>query len=1321
MNNKLIACCKLLIGILFFIISNRAFCQFDENATYVPPSPSASAILKYANTPVNMYTGVPSVNPELHTLTARGGFKFPIFLNYHASGIKVQDVSNNVGIGWSLSTDCMITRILRGLPDESANGYFGSTMGDKITHLLDTVTMNGIINNTLDAEPDLFYYSLNGLYGKFVFNKNGGVVMLSDNNIRILNTPFKKELGVDGWILEDLQGNMFYLGTNASSIENTQATAYGEASHNEYLQFNSTWYLTKIVTSNNIETINFNYDSGNPIKITNYRKRQKFRNKITATFNKGVYFFGIPLSQPSVTTEFQTTDLDTWDNNIEEIISNPRYLVSIVTSNESAYFVYNSQNNRMDLPYGWILKKIIIKDYKGESLKSFGLNQDYFYSAKDVDYLESVSFNTINTLDDRINNSSDMNQIIQWQAQVTQVKNLLTSSTETLSDAQYLNQLNTITQSNAFQPLPATPDRYRLRLNAVTLYLGNNSSSSLQLYNFQYNNLVNLPPRYSKKMDHWGYYNNNTYGYFPGDVNVFGYPTGNATIDEASKQPDTGRMKANMLQKITYETGAYKLFLMEANSAYNSVSSINRIIGGLRVAQIVNAGDSFTKPLIEKYTYVDNLGNSTGKLINPTPIYVSYIEHSESQILYVPAPYTAPTSIPPFTQMHGDVVSPIPMNTFNWASIATVLQNLVENGFTQSQTRYTPFIIRNSTSVNELLDVDGIAVGYSQVTQEHMGQGKTVNLFSDINDYPDYTNQLRVDKNFITVGRISPNLCPYTPATSYSCARGYLKQSLVYDKNLNLLRRTTNNYSFNTVADSVKGFKCSIGKITTINGAFQSINTFYYNIGNYYNVSKQLLQTQTTEENFVTGNGTPIVKTSTFSYNAPYPSLIGNQTVQNSDGNIYSTNYKYVLNKDQVTYSNQSEIDAANKLFNDGKFGVLLDQTTTNNTKILTSNKIGYRNWLINGNTLTLPEILYRNSGSTIVPKVQYYSYNQYGNVLNFGYVSGAKKSFQYGNNFLYPVAQAINATSNDIFYDGFEDGNGNSSLGDSKTGHFSFLGSYTKSLTGLDIGIYMLTYWIKSGGIWSLQTSAINVTTNAYTISISGQIDDVRFVPVNCQLVTYTFDSWLGMTSSTDLKNNATYYEYDILQRLINVKDQLGNIVKSYGYNYANQPISPNPVNQLYFNTPRSSVYTSACSSGYYGSPVTYSIDAGTYSSTISQNDADQQAQNDLDTNGQAFANGSHGLCSNLFSMINTSSVGFTVTFSAGSNINFNFPPGSNMNVQIPPGTYTLIVSPSGSPVSVQMNLGQRQAVFTPGYTFNSVVIGPGGTDFSLKIQDNF
>jgi hypothetical protein len=51
------------------------------------------------------------------------------------------------------------------------------------------------------------------------------------------------------------------------------------------------------------------------------------------------------------------------------------------------------------------------------------------------------------------------------------------------------------------------------------------------------------------------------------------------------------------------------------------------------------------------------------------------------------------------------------------------------------------------------------------------------------------------------------------------------------------------------------------------------------------------------------------------------------------------------------------------------------------------------------------------------------------------------------------------------------------------------------------------------------------------------------------------------------------------------------------------------------------------SCGKGYEGSTVTYTVPAGKYSSTISVDDANAKAVNDLNTNKQTYAN-NNGTC---------------------------------------------------------------------------------------------
>ncbi|MBB6500772.1 hypothetical protein [Pedobacter cryoconitis] len=204
------------------------------------------------------------------------------------------------------------------------------------------------------------------------------------------------------------------------------------------------------------------------------------------------------------------------------------------------------------------------------------------------------------------------------------------------------------------------------------------------------------------------------------------------------------------------------------------------------------------------------------------------------------------------------------------------------------------------------------------------------------------------------------------------------------------------------------------------------------------------------------------------------------------------------------------------------------------------------------------PQQINVQTGTTsLEAREQFYAYDASGNLLEQSKTGGAHSAYQWDYNGTYLVAQANNAKNQDIFYDSFENGNGNSTVNDSKTGHYSYTGGYSKALSGLDAGSYILTYWLKSASdnTWSLQTSPVNVAASTYSISIpAGQIDDVCFYPSNAQMTTYTYDPLVGMTSSTDSKNMTTYYEYDGLQRLINIKDNNRNIIKHTDYHYQNQ-----------------------------------------------------------------------------------------------------------------------------------------------------------------------
>jgi hypothetical protein len=342
---------------------------------------------------------------------------------------------------------------------------------------------------------------------------------------------------------------------------------------------------------------------------------------------------------------------------------------------------------------------------------------------------------------------------------------------------------------------------------------------------------------------------------------------------------------------------------------------------------------------------------------------------------------------------------------------------------------------------------------------------------------------------------------------------------------------------------------------------------------------------------------------------------------------------------------------------------------------------------------------------------------NNNGNLLTVARQNGPPSSYLWGYGKAYVIAEVKNALWSDIFYEGFEDGNGNS--GDAKTGHVSFVGTYSKALTGLDNGAYRLTYWKKTGSAWILKDTSINVSGGTCTISTSGQVDDIRFYPSTAQMTTYTYEPLIGVSSTTDAKGEVTYYEYDGFQRLMNIKDQYGNIVKSFCYNYARQVNGCNINLPIYTNSVVSRTYTRNCGAGYSGSAVTYTVQAGRYTSNLSQADADNQAQNDLNANGQNYAN-SNGTCTQLINitLTNTTGADYVAYYStATGSFPITFKQGTTPT-SLPAGTYSLSVYPISGMILRTFTLGTRPPVSNvPQTNFTNVNINTGSSDLTLSV----
>ncbi|MDJ1503570.1 RHS repeat domain-containing protein [Xanthocytophaga agilis] len=354
----------LLIGIFHLVIS--AYSQ-DSGAgltSYTPPSPNASALAKYANIPISLYTGTPQIDIPLADLSFQGG-KVPVSLSYHASGVKVQDIASSCGLGWSLNSGGVITRIVRGLPDEDENGYCGANKaGEKLTQQ-STPSIDYLIKVTredLDAEPDLFYFNVMGLSGRFILDAAGNPVLLPYQDVLI--KPAIGPLGGVSWVITDNKGYIYVFKDNDSFREKTSAKLEDE-NDTKWKSFTSSWYLSEVRSPSNQLLANFAYETVNEIKYKTYAS-------ISAL---GIRFYqlGAPDDPILINTDLYFRSLN------RDLKVSAKYISKIQTSLGEISFNYDT---RLDLINGKRLSSMTLVNTFGKQLiqRYIFNNNDYFIS-----------------------------------------------------------------------------------------------------------------------------------------------------------------------------------------------------------------------------------------------------------------------------------------------------------------------------------------------------------------------------------------------------------------------------------------------------------------------------------------------------------------------------------------------------------------------------------------------------------------------------------------------------------------------------------------------------------------------------------------------------------------------------------------------------------------------------------------------------------------------------------------------------------------------------------------------------------------------------
>jgi len=349
---------KLTAIFLMFVIFNNIsiYCQ-DAYNNVIPPPPDAASLAKYADFPVNLYNGIPQIDIPLWTIEM-DGVKVPISLSYHASGITVAEVASWVGLGWTLNCGGVITRSVRGLPDDQANGFLRSTYSANTVPVCpNTLGTNkqaydyyrGSVDGYNDIEPDMFYFNFCDRSGKFVLDKNFNVHLIPYQKLQF--SPM--DIGLFPWVITTEDGTIFTF--DEIEATNNVTTTYTVPTSFSSNNYNTSWYLKEIKSASGKNKINFEY------------------TPFTESYN-------MPVSE----TKYQFASIPDPGNcrpkqNSTSSSSNTIYskrISKITFPSGSIEFIPGSY--RYDLQGSQVLDEIIIKDNNGNPIKMFKFSYNYF-------------------------------------------------------------------------------------------------------------------------------------------------------------------------------------------------------------------------------------------------------------------------------------------------------------------------------------------------------------------------------------------------------------------------------------------------------------------------------------------------------------------------------------------------------------------------------------------------------------------------------------------------------------------------------------------------------------------------------------------------------------------------------------------------------------------------------------------------------------------------------------------------------------------------------------------------------------------------------
>ncbi len=1027
------------------------------------PSPNAMSLGLYGEVPVSLFTGKPKIEIPFYEVKC-GELRLPISLSYNSAAVRPNAHPGWVGMGWALNAGGLITRKIKGVPDEyyikeNRSSILGhSTLEfdygyyynhDKLDRT-DWNTKNYVeqlakgenykmyqnkVGEWKDTEPDEFIFNFNGYTGKFYFNEKGKIEVISKYDLKIevnknfmdLRMPspesfliyknvfiFPTIKQITGFRITTPDGVKYEFGAWSVTRENTLAIEYSNNFFQQFFFINfDTWKLVRIESPNGKDWIKLSYQQCEP--IASFGKRTTLHRQ-EGKKDKSIGFFNI--FSPARASIFNVNTHYTGK------IIMPAYLKKIITRNEEIHFTtsvtkekkYNYWDILTDLFY--ISKNSYNCNlFNAEYIKFKLYNNRWFYSGR----AQIIGPITPKFTVFDINNPYDMGCYMVGELGLfSRIDISETYYGYYIYDCEYVDfaklkwrQLDRIDIKKAGDQKTIKSIKFnytsnsneRLRLLSVQK-IGKDESNTTPPYTFEYEDYETRDYPGDSKLPDYNSFSTDHWGYYSGVKEksfLFKDKGGNWYSDEALNSYKAKR---------------------HANPLYMYAGVLTRMhypTGG------------YTKFIYEphKYTKIVSRDKNTG-VFSLTPVAsttaggvrIKKIQHYTKNFnLAYKKTYEYELGI-----LTGDI-------QYYWKDY---------KGKLVSGDDYTADRFVSQSIIPVSSNSTGCHIGYSKVTEKMAGKGKTVFYYQNFQDHPDIGNTKHLDET--PDATIDVHKTTYSPFTSKEIERGQLKEIHTYKENSGnyvLVRKEKNTFSQNPHRQNEYIPAISTRQIPVLGGV--ALEGTAYKVYTYpYNLDKKIIYNYEK-----TGTTNPLIQTKEYGYN--YYNLVNSITTSHSDGSTFTKQYKY-----PTDYNYYYSIGPSNNegwaLKNMKALNILstpIEQINMKNNKVI-SGKIKtyeYKNdeiiLLKSIRNLNTPEPLAINCGNpddfceSYNPRpdqgdfftfdnhyksnIEFDLYDDHGNLLQYHNHNNLYTSHIWGYNNTYPIAKVENAEYTDIFHTSFE------------------------------------------------------------------------------------------------------------------------------------------------------------------------------------------------------------------------------------------------------------------------------------------------------------